>query len=206
MATDHYTNLIEQLKSIPRGNSEGANERGKNQAIQYVTNSDLSDNEKQSIIQAIVKSANPSGWYTVNNGVNAAIETLNTLRANITASEQRSSETNGKPLIRKRNDNNALTHHQSISTTFNRRNLKNLVSDGKIFSVEFVKRSTGELRTMTARLGVRKHLQGSKKAFNPAQHNLLTVFDMDAKGYRSIPVEAIQGLTVGGQTFDFARV
>ena len=98
------------------------------------------------------------------------------------------------------------TYWHKSDDEVNRRNLRNLVSDGKIFSVDFIKRSTGELRTMTARMGVRKHLKGGNKAYNPSQHNLLTVFDMDKRGYRSIPVEAIQRLSVGGQTFDFARV
>ncbi len=193
MATEHYTNLIGNLKRIPRGHSEGENERGKNQAIQYVNNSELSDNEMKTVIQAILKSANPSGWYTVNNGVNTAINALESLIAR--------SATEGS-----KTKNNETAQTDKASVPFNRRNLKNLVSDGKIFSVEFIKRSTGELRTMTARLGVRKHLQGGRKVYNPAQHNLLTVFDMDTKGYRSIPVEAIQRLIIGGQTFNFSGV
>ena len=88
-------------------------------------------------------------------------------------------------------------------TPFNRNNLSKLVGDGKIFSLVFIKRSTGTERHMTCRLGVTKHLRGGNRAYDPAQHNLLNVFDMDAKGYRSIPVEAIQRLSVGGQTFEF---
>ena len=88
-------------------------------------------------------------------------------------------------------------------TQFNRTNLRNLVSDGGIFSVEFIKRSNGQLRKMVCRLGVKKHLKGGQKAYSTKVHNLLTVFDMENKGYRSIPVEAIQRLSVNGQTFSF---
>jgi hypothetical protein len=85
-------------------------------------------------------------------------------------------------------------------------NLGNLVSDGAIFSVEFIKRSNGELRKMVCRMGVKKHLKGGKKAYSTKARNLLTVFDMQAKGYRSIPVDAIQRLSMNGQTFNFAGV
>jgi len=87
---------------------------------------------------------------------------------------------------------------------FNLRNLTALVSDGKTFTVEFIKRTTGELRTMNCRLGVKKFLRGGKMAYSPAEKQLLTVFDMKAKSYRTIPVEGIQRVSVGGQTFHFA--
>ena len=87
---------------------------------------------------------------------------------------------------------------------FNLSNLQNLVSNGAIFSVEFIKRSNGELRKMVCRLGVKKHLKGGTKAYDAKEHNLLTVFDMEKEGYRSIPVDSIQRLTVNGQTFTFS--
>ena len=87
---------------------------------------------------------------------------------------------------------------------FNRANLRNLVSDGGIFSVEFIKRTDGSLRKMICRLGVKKHLHGGKARYSAKAHDLLTVFDMEQKGYRSIPVDAIQRLCVNGQTFCFA--
>lgn len=83
-------------------------------------------------------------------------------------------------------------------------NLGKLVSDGKIFHIEFIKRTTGELRKMRCRLGVKKHLKGGNKKYDPTIKQLLTVFDMEAKGYRSIPVEGIRSLTVGGQVFSVA--
>lgn len=88
---------------------------------------------------------------------------------------------------------------------FNRKNLKGLVSSGSIFNVEFIKRTTGELRSMTCRRGVTKTLKGGKKAFSDSSKDLLTVYDTKAKGYRSIPVDAIQKLCVNGQVFSFAE-
>jgi hypothetical protein len=101
-----------------------------------------------------------------------------------------------------------LPDHMEPSRTingFNRINLRNLVQDGQIFSVEFIKRTTGELRRMVCRLGVKKHLKGGTAAYDAKEHNLLTVFDMEKNGYRSIPVEAVLSLTVHGQTFRFTE-
>ncbi len=92
------------------------------------------------------------------------------------------------------------------TTEFTQPNLQRLVSDGKVFSVQFIKRSTGELRKMRCRTGVKKHLKGGTKAYSTKVHDLLTVFDMDKKGYRSIPVDAIQRLCVGGQSFSLGGV
>ncbi len=92
------------------------------------------------------------------------------------------------------------------TNVFNRTNLRALVQDGQIFSVEFIKRTDGSLRRMVCRLGVKKHLKGGTAAYDAKEHNLLTVFDMENRGYRSIPVEAVQSLTVHGQTFSFAGV
>ncbi len=72
-------------------------------------------------------------------------------------------------------------------------------SDGKIFSVTFVKRTTGEIRTMTCRLGVTKHLKGGDKAYSPKDYDLVTVFDMQKQGYRSIPIDAILDLKIKGE-------
>ena len=88
---------------------------------------------------------------------------------------------------------------------FNYSNLSKLVSGGQIFSVEFIKRSTGELRKMTCRMGVKKHLRGGSKAYDSKTKNLLTVYSLDSEGYRSIPVENVQRITVSGQTFSFIQ-
>lgn len=91
---------------------------------------------------------------------------------------------------------------ETTSTTgFTLNNLYKLAADGKIFQVEFIKRTTGELRKIRCRLGVKKHLKGGKKTYSPKDKHLLTVFDMEAKGYRSIPVEGIRLLKVGAQSF-----
>lgn len=102
----------------------------------------------------------------------------------------------------------AATESEAAATTpvFNYRNFSKLVADGHIFTVEFIKRTTGELRKMKCRTGVKKHLKGGTLAYSPKDNGLLTVYDLEAKGYRSIPVQNVQRLSVGGQTFTFGGV
>lgn len=81
--------------------------------------------------------------------------------------------------------------------------IQKMVSNGKIFAVTFTKRSTGTVRKMVCRTNVRKHLRGGSKAYSPAKHNLLSVFDMQAKAYRSVPLDAITSLKANGEIFNF---
>lgn len=77
-------------------------------------------------------------------------------------------------------------------------------SNGKIMNVLFVKRTTGELREMVCRTGVKKHLKGGEPAYNFKEKNLVSVYDMQAevgKGYRAIPLENIRSITIDGTHF-----
>lgn len=75
---------------------------------------------------------------------------------------------------------------------------KEMVADGKIFTVEFIKKD-GTLRKMNARLGVKKHLKGGTLAFDPSERNLLPVFDMQKEGYRMINASTILNIKIGGK-------
>ena len=162
MATTHYTDLIDSLKSIPLGNCEGDNFRGQNKAIELVNASDLQTEEKQSVISAITKDANPSGWYYSSNGAQAGIKAAESLLLKATAQAE----------------NEAPAQAESAPVRFNYQNLKALVSNGQIFSVEFVKHGNDELRKMVCRLGVTKHLKGGQSTYSAKSNGLLPVFDM----------------------------
>lgn len=71
-------------------------------------------------------------------------------------------------------------------------------TNGKIFTVQFYKRTTGELRTMNCRLGVHKDLKGEGLKFDPAKKNLIVVYDMQAKDYRSINLDSILSIKMNG--------
>lgn len=75
-------------------------------------------------------------------------------------------------------------------------------SEGRFFAVDFVKRSTGEHRHMTCRIGVKKHLTGAGPAYDSKAKNLVTVFDTVKGGYRAIPVENIIRLKIDGEWKD----
>lgn len=84
-----------------------------------------------------------------------------------------------------------MTHDQLKDAIVNSR--------GRIFRVRFVKRTTGEQRTMVARTGVRAWRRGGELAFDPEKKGLLIVADMQKKGYRSIPWNDVTSFKMGGE-------
>lgn len=65
------------------------------------------------------------------------------------------------------------------------------LDDGKIFSVLFIKKTTGEKRQMLARRGVKSARHGGELKYDPVARGLFPVFDVEKEGYRMIPVENI---------------
>ena len=74
-------------------------------------------------------------------------------------------------------------------------------SNKKIFSVTFVKRTTGEVRTMNAMRGVRKGVTGQGLSFNPSEKNLLTVYDMKKQGHRFVNLNDVISFTANRKKF-----
>jgi hypothetical protein len=72
---------------------------------------------------------------------------------------------------------------------------------GKLFSVVFIKKDGSE-RKMLCRTGVKKGLTGEGLAFDPIQKNLVSVWDMQASGYRFIPVDRILSIKLQGETYE----
>lgn len=70
-------------------------------------------------------------------------------------------------------------------------------TEGKFFTVVFVKKD-GSLRTMNCRTGVKKHLKGGVSTLNASEY--LTVYDMQAEGYRAVNYATIQSVTCNGVT------
>ena len=66
----------------------------------------------------------------------------------------------------------------------------------QVFSVIFVKRTTGEIRKMSCRKGVKKYLTGGELKYDLSQKNLVGVFDMNIREYRTIPLENIQQVSI----------
>ena len=76
------------------------------------------------------------------------------------------------------------------------------IADGKIFNVTFVK-SDGTIRNMTCRKGVTKYRKSAvlklTQKFNP---NLVIVFDMQKREYRSFHQDKVLALKTKGMTFN----
>ena len=75
-------------------------------------------------------------------------------------------------------------------------------SKGKVFGVQFIKRSTGEVRNMSARTGVTKYITGEGLKFSPSKKNLIAVFDMNKQGYRMINLEGLTSLRLNGNVME----
>jgi hypothetical protein len=79
-------------------------------------------------------------------------------------------------------------------------------AEGTFFGVEFVKRTTGELRKMVCLGGVTKHLVGGSLAYDPKAKNLIGVWDSTVadrkKAYRMIAVEGIKTVNASGEQYE----
>jgi hypothetical protein len=65
---------------------------------------------------------------------------------------------------------------------------------GRAFQVTFYK-TTGERRTMRARLGMKVGLTGRGQSYDPADHDLITVWELN-NNYRNIPLGRLVSLRV----------
>ena len=74
-------------------------------------------------------------------------------------------------------------------------------SKGRIFGVSFIKRTTGELRHMSARRGVRKDVNGEGLHYDPESKQLLTVYDMNKKGHRMLNTDTLYRLSLKGMDY-----
>ena len=74
---------------------------------------------------------------------------------------------------------------------------KDLVHDfirnlnGKFFTIEFIKRTTGELRVMRATTNYDSKVVGGSMKYDPTAKQLIPVWDMDKKAFRSIPTDSV---------------
>jgi len=67
-----------------------------------------------------------------------------------------------------------------------------------IFSVTFIKKD-GTVRTMVARLHVKKGVNGKGMAYNPVEKGLLPVWDMQKNGFRMINLKTVTELKIKGE-------
>lgn len=73
---------------------------------------------------------------------------------------------------------------------------------GRFFSVCFIKKD-GTERRMTARLGVRKGINGRGLKFKPEDRGLMVVWATDRNNYRMINLNTISSVKFNGIVTDF---
>lgn len=76
-------------------------------------------------------------------------------------------------------------------------------ANGRFFSVDFVRRTDGNVRHMTCRLGVKKYITGRELAFDPGVKDLVNVWDSVKRGYRFISLEGVIQIKGRGRTMYF---
>lgn len=80
-----------------------------------------------------------------------------------------------------------------------KRDIIRKIAGPTIFTATFTKKD-GSDRVMNCRLDVKKHLHGGQ---NNTMHkdNLLTVYDMQSKGYRTINTDTLKSISVKGKVY-----
>lgn len=71
----------------------------------------------------------------------------------------------------------------------------------QIFTVEFIKRTTGELRVMNCRKKVNIGVKGIGHSFIPAEKNLVCVWDMQKEDYRFINLDDVLRVKIHGKEY-----
>lgn len=82
--------------------------------------------------------------------------------------------------------------------------IENETDDSTVFTVNFVKRTTGKERVLNCRRGVKKGVTGVGLRYNPKAYNLLSVFDMQNDGFRMINLETVRWVKLHGRTYEVA--
>lgn len=79
-------------------------------------------------------------------------------------------------------------------------NLIDLLKEtGGIFNVKFYKQD-GTLRSMNARFGVRKGVNGKGLRYDPYERNNIIVFSMNDNGFRTVKLDNVVSIKFNGLT------
>ena len=74
-------------------------------------------------------------------------------------------------------------------------------SNGRFMGVTFVKRGDNTVRMMNCRRGVKKGIKAGGTAKDRRRRGLYTVYDMVAKGWRSINISGIHMIRMNGTEY-----
>jgi hypothetical protein len=74
--------------------------------------------------------------------------------------------------------------------------------NGKFFTIEFIKRTTGEVRVMRATTNYESKLAGGDLKYDANEKALIPVWDLEKKAFRSIPTDAVIRIVALGNTYE----
>jgi hypothetical protein len=85
--------------------------------------------------------------------------------------------------------------------------IRNIISTAgnHIFSVKFVKKD-GSIRDLTCRFGVHTPLKGGGESTTSHKNNLMTVWDVQARGYRCVNLDTVISAKIDGVEIVFRKV
>ena len=72
---------------------------------------------------------------------------------------------------------------------------------GKFFTVEFIKRTTGERRVMNCTTNYESKLAGGEPAYDFNEKQLIPVWDLGKRAFRSIPLDSVLVIKANGIVF-----
>jgi len=76
-----------------------------------------------------------------------------------------------------------------------------MATNGRVFAVIFIKRSTGEEKKIQARVGVKTRQKGKGLRYNSSDKKLIVVYDMKERIYKSIPIDGIEAVICRGKRY-----
>jgi len=103
------------------------------------------------------------------------------------------------PMINKLNDND-FNYIIMITKKEAKHLLRKMEKDNRMFSLEFIKKD-GSKRIMLARFNVTKGLNGKGQRYNPADYELINVYDMNKNAYRSVPLNRLLWVRTKGKRY-----
>lgn len=91
-----------------------------------------------------------------------------------------------------------------MTETITQGQAKHLLRNDKgnqFFTVTFVKRTNGDIRTMNCRKGVRKGVRGEGLRFDPVAKDLVGVFDIPKGQHRFISLDQLVRISLRGKRY-----
>jgi hypothetical protein len=77
-------------------------------------------------------------------------------------------------------------------------------SKGRIFVVDFIKRTNGAKRHMVCRYGVKMNIKGVGLSFDPTAKQLIVVWDVEKGAWRMINIPGMRGILITPKKADRA--